>query len=71
MDKTTLAILLIPVAIINFYWAARSHSLMKFKGSPEEMELKRKEAEKLAHLSKTYTVLGLLIYGIFLIFKEK
>lgn len=71
MDKTTLAILLIPVAVANFYWAARSHSLLKFKGRPEEMELKRKEAEKLARLSRTCTVLGLLMYGLFLIFKEK
>ena len=70
MDKSTLGILLIPVAVANFYWGARIYSLMTFEGGPEEVAARRMKAAQLSRLSRASIVLALLLVGFFL-FKGK
>ena len=71
MDKSTLSILLIPVAAANFYWGARIYYLMTFQGSLKEVAVRRKKAEQLSRLSRTSIVLALLLVGAFLLLKGK
>jgi hypothetical protein len=71
MDKTTLGLLLVPVAIANIYWSARIYTLMSFRGDPKEVATRQKKAALFSKYSKVsyFAVVG--IVGIFWLFKGR
>lgn len=69
MEKGTLGFIVLIVAGINFYFSARIYTLMKFEGSPEEVAVRRKQAERLSFMSKVSYFVVVIAVGIFLFFK--
>ena len=71
MEKETLGIILIPVVIANFYWAARIYTLMHFEGSPQEVAASRKRARQFSALSKVSYLLALAVVAVFYFLTRK
>lgn len=69
MHKHILGIIVLIVAGVNFYWAARIHKLLSFRGTDDEMEIRKKQADRLSALSKYSYIAILSLVGIFLFFK--
>lgn len=65
MQKETLGIVVLVVAGLNFYWAARINTLMSFRGTEEEMANRRRRAARLSILSKVSYGFVLASVGIF------
>ncbi len=59
MHKETLGFVVLIVAGLNVYWAARIHTLLSFRGTEDEIAVRKKQA---AHLSK----LSKISYGLIL-----
>ncbi len=71
MEKETLGIILIPLVIANFYWAARIYTLMRFEGTPQEVAASRKKARRFSAFSKVSYLLVLVVVAVFYFFKGK
>lgn len=71
MDKVTLGILLIPVAIANIYWSARIYTLTSLKGDPAEIASRQKKAALFSRYSKLSYLVVVGIVGIFWLLKGR
>ena len=71
MEKGTLGFIVLIVAGINFYLSARIYTLMKFEGSPEEVAVRRKKAQRLSFVSKASYFVVVISVGIFYFIKGK
>jgi hypothetical protein len=71
MQKETLGIVVLVVAGLNVYWAARIHTLLSFRGTEDEMATRKKRAAQLSKLSKISYGLILVSVGAFLFFKGR
>lgn len=71
MEKGTLGIIRIPVAITNFYWAAGVYTLMHFEGSQQEVAASRKRARQFSALSKVSYLLALAVVAVFYFLTRK
>ena len=68
MHKHILGIIVLIVAGVNFYWAARIHKLLSSRGSDNEMEIRNKQADRLSAISKYSYISILSLIGLFLFF---
>lgn len=71
MQKETLGILVLIVAGLNVYWAARIHTLLSLRGAEDEMAIRKKQAARLSKLSKLSYALILVSVGAFWFLKGR
>ena len=71
MEKGTLGFIVLIVAGVNFYLSARIYTLMNFEGSPEEVAVRRKKAQRLSFVSKASYFVVVIAVGIFYFIKGK
>jgi len=68
MNKHTLGLIFLIIAIVNIYWAARVSKLMNMRGSREEIAAHEKQAKKLNNLSRISYFLVSVVFLLYLIY---